>query len=268
MGASPSAQPGYPGHPGFIAAALGNKTEEEVKYFLMPVYYTTAHLLPHEKEIAVKAWKEIANARAKEFWRVKNLNPDAVTCKTPMEYFGNQFFLRLFDTHPTCRSLFAKGSMKEGQALLRMMSFIVSEIDNEEKLEKNLTTLAHSHNKMGVKAVEYGLFGEVLFATLKKCLGEEYDQATHAAWIKIYSRILSVVVPIVVHYEITHKPEVAEKAHKRMEVVLGAHVTSREQTTPSCSADDPAVALIDNRTIPPPAKQGEGLHHPPSTPAL
>eukprot|EP00981_Chlorochromonas_danica_P000312 scaffold78_cov203-Ochromonas_danica.AAC.5 len=155
MGASPSAQPGYPtGHPGFIAAALGNKTEEEVKYFLMPVYYTTAPLLPHEKELAVKAWKEIANARAKEFWRVKNLDPEAVTCKTPMEYFGNQFFLRLFDTHPTCRGLFSKGSMREGQALLRMISFIISEIDNEEKLEKNLIALAHSHNKLGVKAVE------------------------------------------------------------------------------------------------------------------
>lgn len=40
-----------------------------------------------------------------------------------------------------------------------------------------------------------GIFGEVLFWTLRVVLGsEDYDFVTHTAWIKFYSRVLDVSV--------------------------------------------------------------------------
>ena len=46
-----------------------------------------------------------------------------------------------------------------------------------------------------------GIVGEVLFYTLKSCLGPEYDSATHKVWVKIFSRMLMVIVPVAVTFE-------------------------------------------------------------------
>ena len=47
--------------------------------------------------------------------------------------------------------------------------------------------------------------GEVLFWTLKKCLGNEFDEKTHFVWVKILSRILKHMVPVAVAYELNTK---------------------------------------------------------------
>lgn len=46
-----------------------------------------------------------------------------------------------------------------------------------------------------------GVVGEVLFYTLRRCLGPEYDSRTHRAWVKLFSRMLSVIVPCAVQFE-------------------------------------------------------------------
>ncbi len=49
----------------------------------------------------------------------------------------------------------------------------------------------------------------MLFWTLRTVLGsEDYDLITHTAWIKFYSRMLDVIVPIVLEHEISssHSP--------------------------------------------------------------
>ena len=52
-----------------------------------------------------------------------------------------------------------------------------------------------------------GIFGEVLFYTLRKTLGTEtYSAEIHYAWVKVMSRILRVMIPIVVRYEMTWAP--------------------------------------------------------------
>ncbi len=49
-----------------------------------------------------------------------------------------------------------------------------------------------------------GIFGEVLFWTLRTVLGsEDYDLIMHTAWLKFYSRILDGIVPIVLTHEIS-----------------------------------------------------------------
>ena len=120
----------------------------------MPVYYTTQPLLPHEKERAIAAWKDISNNKSKEFYRLKKEHPE-YPCKTPMEFFGNQFFRRMIEVHPTSQGLFTKSTMKLGALLLRMISFTIQELDEpEEAFVKTFQNLAHCHNKLGVKACE------------------------------------------------------------------------------------------------------------------
>ena len=55
-----------------------------------------------------------------------------------------------------------------------------------------------------------------MFWTLAKCLGSEfYDKATHRVWVKIFSTMLNVIVPIAVHHELEHPDEVAKAASRQ-----------------------------------------------------
>lgn len=45
--------------------------------------------------------------------------------------------------------------------------------------------------------------GEVLFWVLKKVIGpDHYDSRTHLSWVKVYSRMLRVIVPTAVSMEL------------------------------------------------------------------
>ena len=47
-----------------------------------------------------------------------------------------------------------------------------------------------------------GIVSEVLFYTIRRCLGEAYDKEIHNVWVKVVSRMLKIMVPVAVAYEI------------------------------------------------------------------
>jgi hypothetical protein len=54
----------------------------------------------------------------------------------------------------------------------------------------------------GVKAIEYGVVGDVLFWSLKICVGTTiFTDAVLAVWVKIFSRMLRTIVPTAVKFE-------------------------------------------------------------------
>lgn len=60
-----------------------------------------------------------------------------------------------------------------------------------------------------------------MFWTLRVVLGnEDYDLVTHTAWIKFYSRILDVIVPIVLAHEISQSHVAKEFNVKRMMPIM------------------------------------------------
>jgi hemoglobin-like flavoprotein len=139
--------------------------------------------------------------------------------------------------------MFTKSTMKQGSLLLRMISFVVAEFDNEEKFEKTLRTLALSHNKVGVKAVEYGIFGEVLFWALKVVTGADvYDAVCHAGWIKIYSKMLSIIIPEAVRYELANKPAVTAFKEKRMKAVIAKAETTSNSVILAGDAHEKSIS--------------------------
>jgi hemoglobin-like flavoprotein len=50
-------------------------------------------------------------------------------------------------------------------------------------------------------AFQYGIVGEVLLWTLTLTLGSEFDEPTKLAWVKIYSVMLKVIIPVAVREE-------------------------------------------------------------------
>ncbi len=122
----------------------------------------------------------------------------------------------------------------QGRFFAAFFSFVFTSMDDPILFRNRLHQLAVSHFKKGVKAVEYGIIGEVndttkpschdwfehdwyqvLFWTLKTCLQDLYDKATHRAWVKLYSSMLAVIVPVAVKYELT--PSVMKSTHKPQE---------------------------------------------------
>jgi hypothetical protein len=49
--------------------------------------------------------------------------------------------------------------------------------------------------------VEYSIVGEVLMWAIQFMLGTEYDRSTEASWIRLYSSMLRVIVPLAVEFE-------------------------------------------------------------------
>mmetsp|Transcript_17009 Transcript_17009/g.18440 ORF Transcript_17009/g.18440 Transcript_17009/m.18440 type:complete len:241 (+) Transcript_17009:84-806(+) len=209
------------------ASALINA--EQIIDYVMPIYYTKLPLLSHCKKKLIAGWKKISANKAEGFYKLKREHPEQVPCPTPMEFFANRIVIRLCEVHPVCNSMFKKSSLKQGTLILNMFTALIKEIDNPEAFNKYLKMLALSHIKIGVKATEFGIFGEALFWTLRAVLGDEdYDTVTHTAWIKFYSRILEGVVPIVLESEISHSTVTRELNVQRMMPVLATNAMIHE----------------------------------------
>jgi len=112
------------------------------------------------------------------------------------------FYARLFDIHPLCEPMFKHGIKAQGKFLVKMISLSLSLLDDLKQFEDTMVNLANAHNKRGVRANEYGIVGEVLFYSIKHCIGNSYTPNIHIAWVRIFSRMLKYIVPIAVAFEL------------------------------------------------------------------
>lgn len=176
------------------------KTEEEIVRLMMPVYYSEDPITDEEYDLALNSWRMILNNSSPEFLaNKKNVNFPYPTC---IIFFYNSFYDRLFDIHPVAKNMF-KDMRSQGKFLVKMISLSLSERENAAKYQKTLIKLAEIHNNRGIKAVEYGVVGEVLFWSIRLCVGPlVYTYDVHQAWVKIYSNMLKIMVPSAVGYEL------------------------------------------------------------------
>ena len=64
----------------------------------------------------------------------------------------------------------------QGRFFQALIGFIFTAISAQRAYTKRLKLIALSHCRKGVKAVEYGIIGEVMFWSLKTCLEDLYDK--------------------------------------------------------------------------------------------
>lgn len=106
--------------------------------------------------------------------------------------------------YPSCIPLFKGDLQVQGRALVRMISVCLDCLDAPDDFNSNLERLAKSHAQKGVVVKEYFLVGEVLIWTLDKCLGAQLDNASRGVWLKIYSKMLSVIIPVATVEEVKY----------------------------------------------------------------
>ena len=111
------------------------------------------------------------------------------------------FYGRLFEVYPSVKPKFKKSVHVQGRALTGMITAALSILHLPEELVPTLQKLAVVHTVRGIVATEYGVVGECLLWTFNLTLGDEFTEEAKIAWIRIYSFMISVMIPTALEEE-------------------------------------------------------------------
>lgn len=109
------------------------------------------------------------------------------------EPFADLFFARLFQLEPALRDLFPNDLYRVKRALMTMLAFLVGTPDRPDEWQTEVESLGRRHFGYGVEAKHYQIFGQALFWTLEKGLGEDFTFQTLRAWQNRYAELVSVM---------------------------------------------------------------------------
>lgn len=193
------------------------------------------------------------------FLDLKKNNPDSQSASSCIIFFYDTFYERLFSVHPVCtrippavhsyshalilpqicRPLFTSGIKSQGKLLVKIVTMALGMLEDEKKFDEQMVALAENYYMKGIRAVEYGILGETLFWTLKKIVGTElYNVDMHMIWVRIYCRMLSVIVPRAVALEMADPNPATTRPIHAEAFVLGVGASSlmtddsQQQTMP------------------------------------
>lgn len=124
---------------------------------------------------------------------------------TPLVFFYNQFYYFLFELLPEVKPLFKKGMQAQGRMLANVVKYIILNLQDKNALtfKSSLQHLARTHNQKNITPEHYSVMGMCLVHTVRLCCGEVYFTEEHKdAWVQIYSKMMSVIIPVVVAGEL------------------------------------------------------------------
>lgn len=172
---------------------------EDIFSAVAPLYYTTDPVTVEDLVSCQMTWNHIINNTAPKYAEVKSDKDFThVSC---ISWFYTVFYNRLFDIHPVCKHLFTRGIQSQGKFLVKMITMALSQATDAVKFKALMEDLAHKHCQWGVRAIEYGIVGDVLFYSLHAVLGDAYTNAVEQSWCRVYSTMLSLILPVVIRYE-------------------------------------------------------------------
>eukprot|EP01041_Mallomonas_annulata_P013572 gene13572-28800_t len=178
-------------------------TVDELTLLMMPPYYKSGVVVQETDIILGRvSWQKIADGSSQGFQDMKAIPGfNSPSCLT---WFYDSFYNRLFDVNPSARPLFKTDMKSQGRVLMAIISTSLNMLRDTDSFNTMLVNLTHSHSHRGVRGMQYGIAGDVLFWTLNLCLGPiDFDDDTRNAWINIFSSMLSIMVPVAVSDEIS-----------------------------------------------------------------
>ena len=95
-----------------------------------------------------------------------------------MEYF----YARLFADHPELRGLFPYEMTQTRAAVFRMLTTVLTGLDDERQTEQQLAQIARDHRKFGVREKHYPPFFAALYALAEHRGGTAWTAEAAAAW--------------------------------------------------------------------------------------
>ena len=121
------------------------------------------------------------------------------------ETVGDLFYKRLFELQPTYQRYFKNDMAAQKRKLVAMLGFIVKSLDwpeaawrdsvaEEDDLFLVVLALGRRHADLyKIPDASYAIVGEALLWTLDYGLGKKFDEATKAAWTKVYTLVATAM---------------------------------------------------------------------------
>lgn len=189
-------------------------TNEEMAELMMPLYYIrNAEISSGELIHAETSWTRIVDGQSPGYLDYKSKHGESSAADTPKTWFTKKFYGRLFDVNPSAQSLFRNSIEQQTKVLEAIISTALNCLRDPIQYQKTLEMLAHVHVKRGVKGVQFAIAGDVLLWSFAAALVGDFNDYLRTIWVKLYSRMLSFIVPTAIGDErALYK---AEKKHRK-----------------------------------------------------
>ena len=185
---------------------------------LMPVYYLPDTVTHADAAIVNKTWKIIQSNDTPG----RDVMLTLTGCAPDTDgatLFKSLYFNRLFDVYPSSKPLFSAQALASGKFIGNLIDMCWQQLENEKDFRRRAVEIARDHCSRGIKAVEYGIVGEVLIWCVSVALGSAlltFD--VEKAWVKVFSSLLTVMVPVAVAAEVESSEETSQLYQSRQNV--------------------------------------------------
>jgi len=168
-----------------------------------PSYFIENVVLTHtDEELTSASWSVLMSGNPTDEFKARKKDP-AFQYISTLTWFYDTFYNKFFEVCPDVKPMFANVSIvHQGKLLATVIGSALNSMRKPAVLRKKLLELAKGHNGKGVKAAHYGGMGSALIWSLELVLGKTIlDEATKTAWIRMYSFMLTIMVPEAVSFE-------------------------------------------------------------------
>jgi nitric oxide dioxygenase len=101
-----------------------------------------------------------------------------------------RFYERLFELDPSLAPLFAAADpTSQRRKLVQTLAMVVAGIEEFDRLLPAVEALGRRHDAYGVRPEHYATVGEALLWTLRRALGDAFDDATRQAWAEAFATL-------------------------------------------------------------------------------
>jgi hemoglobin-like flavoprotein len=110
---------------------------------------------------------------------------------------GDVFYSKLFCDNPQLRSMFPSSMKQQYEKLIDMLSAIVARLDDLSEMTLDIKMMALRHESYGVKPQHYRLVGNALLWTIKRGLGNDWNNDLQEAWMAAYTKLSEAMIAAV-----------------------------------------------------------------------
>lgn len=81
-----------------------------------------------------------------------------------------------------------------------------------------------------------GLVGELIMSAIQKCCGDDFTVEARKGWVKLFSRMFDIILPIVVNFEMKNCGELMKDINGSRNSILTVSVTGKRCECPHSAA--------------------------------
>lgn len=173
-----------------------------------PPYYTNVRLSEDDIRLAKLAWGCIMSAENTIPFQKRKNDEGNFRSRTSLSWFYEEFLAEFFRTCPSASSYANADVVVSGKLVAGLLTTVLKYVDDPENLRHQLVNNATNYSHKGVKSEHYSPMGSAMISALEKVVGPSnesgpsFDEPTKAAWYKVYSSMLDIMLPVAVQYEI------------------------------------------------------------------